>query len=98
MADAEAGVLPAVARIAELAADPNASRWARDCEWIPGTGYCRRRPCGEEDCVFRAQRAAEAGRVVCLRQARRPTQRPLSGRLVRHISVTTGGRVGAVEA
>jgi hypothetical protein len=96
MADSDAGPLPAIARIAALAADPDAPRWARDCAWIPDTGFCPERTC-QEDCMFRAQRMTEARRVVRLRQARRPTQRPLAGRPVRQIAVTTGGRAGAVE-
>jgi len=47
--------------------------------------------------MFRAQRMAEAGLVLRLRQARRPMQRPLAGRPVRQIAVTTGGRAGAAE-
>ena len=96
MAASDAGLLPAIARIAALAADPDAPRWARDCAWIPGTGFCPERTC-QEDCMFRAQRVAEAGRIGRLRQARRPTQRALTGRPVRQIAVTTGGRARAVE-
>ena len=58
------------ARAAALAARPAAPRWARLCGWVPGTGYCRSRDCGEA-CVFRAQRAAEAGRVTRWRRLRR---------------------------
>lgn len=55
---------------AALAARPDAARWARDCAWVPGTGYCPVRACGER-CVFRAQREAEAGRIVRARRRRR---------------------------
>ena len=62
-------------RIARLAARPEAARWARDCAWVPGTGYCRRRPCSAK-CVFREQRAAEAEQITDARRTRRPSQRP----------------------
>ena len=66
--------------IAELAADPEAARWARECAWVPGTGYCRNRPCGAA-CLFRAQRAAEARRILRCRRRRRPTQPGFAGRI-----------------
>jgi hypothetical protein len=56
--------------IAELAADPEAVRWARDCAWVPGTGYCRNRPCSGR-CLFRPQREAELRRLKQARQRRR---------------------------
>src|SRR5260370_5287264 len=87
MAEWYAGPLPAIARIAALAADPDAPRWARDCAWVPGTGFCPERTC-QADCMFRAQRVAEAGRVLRLRQARRPTQRPPAGPPVGQIAGT----------
>lgn len=55
---------------ADLAQEPEATRWARDCAWVPGTGYCRRRDCGH-DCLFRAQRAAEVQRLHRWRRLRR---------------------------
>ena len=62
-------------RIAEVAARAGAARWARECDWVPGTGFCRRHPCGAE-CVFREQRIAEAERVTEARRNRRPSQLP----------------------
>jgi hypothetical protein len=58
-------------RLAEL---PAASRWARLCGWVPGTGHCRNRTC-EEACVFRDQRLAEALRVSGWRRLRRMFRR-----------------------
>jgi hypothetical protein len=52
-----------------LAAHPDAVRWARDCKWVPGTGYCPQRPCSP-DCLFRMQREQEAQRIVQARQRR----------------------------
>jgi hypothetical protein len=66
---------PALTRIAQLAAKPDAVRWARDCAWVPGSGHCRNRPCSTE-CVFREQRTAEAEWVTSARRQRRPSQRP----------------------
>jgi hypothetical protein len=56
--------------IAEIAADPQALHWARECAWVPGTGHCRNRPCSGE-CVFRSQRVSEAARVIRSRRVRR---------------------------
>jgi hypothetical protein len=70
---------PLPARIAELAARPEAARWARECAWVPSTGYCRRQPCSLK-CVFRDQRTAEADRVAGERRKRRPSQLPGSYR------------------
>jgi hypothetical protein len=68
---------------AELAADPDASHWARNCAWVPGTGHCSNRPCSTA-CLFRAQRTAEAERVARSRRRRRLTHRRVpSDRLVR---------------
>jgi hypothetical protein len=64
----------APARIAEIAARAGAARWAHECAWVPGTGFCCRHPCGAE-CVFREQRIAEAARVCEVRRRRRPSQR-----------------------
>ena len=67
--------------LVELAADPEGPRWARDCGWVPGAGYCRGHPCAAQ-CVFRAQREAEAARVIRSRRRRRRVPRASSGRLV----------------
>jgi hypothetical protein len=64
-------IAPLPSPIAELAADPDVARWAQDCAWVPGTGYCRNRPCSLA-CLFRAQRMAEAGHVLSWRRKRRP--------------------------
>ena len=69
---------------AELAADPEAPRWARDCAWVPGTGHCRNRPCSIA-CLFRTQRKAEAEGVVHSRRQRRPSQQAFAERLVRRL-------------
>jgi hypothetical protein len=53
-----------------LAAEPGAPRWAELCAWVPGTGHCRDRDC-REDCIFRAQCAAEAARMARWRRLRR---------------------------
>jgi len=63
------------AHIVALAARPGAAFWARGCGWVPGTGFCRRRPCSAA-CVFRAQNTAEADRIAGTRRIRRPSQRP----------------------
>jgi hypothetical protein len=57
-------------RAAELAARPDAVRWAHDCAWVPGTGYCPASVCSR-DCAFRDQRDAEAERVLRGRRRRR---------------------------
>jgi hypothetical protein len=56
--------------IEQLAADPDAPRWARDCRWVPGTGYCRNRPC-RTGCLFRRQREDEARSLTEERRQRR---------------------------
>jgi hypothetical protein len=61
--------------IAKLAAEPDAAHWARVCAWVPGTGYCRNRDCGDA-CIFRAQREAEARNVRRWRRLRRMFTRP----------------------
>ena len=71
--DFERGCAPFASPIAELAADPQARRWARDCAWIPGTGHCSNRPCAMA-CLFRARRKAEAELVMRRRRKRRQTQ------------------------
>jgi hypothetical protein len=63
----------ASSRLAELAADPDAARWAHECAWLPGTGHCRHRRCGG-GCLFRPQRLAEAARITTSRQDRRSTR------------------------
>jgi len=76
-AESDAAPMPALlpARVLALAAHPGASIWARECGWVPGTGYCRRRPCSVA-CVFRDQIMAEADRIAGTRRIRRPSQRP----------------------
>lgn len=51
-----------------------ARRWAAECGWEPGTGYCRRlrTPECQVECTFRFLRAAEAEQVRRGRQRRRP--------------------------
>jgi hypothetical protein len=66
--------------IAEIIADPEAGRWARDCAWVPGTGHCRNRPCSAA-CLFRGQRTAELARVVRWRRERRSTQSGTAARI-----------------
>jgi hypothetical protein len=56
--------------LAELAVHPEALLWASLCAWVPGTGYCRNRPCSQE-CLFRDRRAAEAEQIVRARRRRR---------------------------
>jgi hypothetical protein len=81
VSDFDDALAPLPSPIAELVADPEAQRWARDCAWIPGTGHCRNRPCST-CCLFRAQRAAEARRILRWRRKRRPTHPDLAGRVV----------------
>jgi hypothetical protein len=64
---------------AELAAIPGAERWARECEWLPGTGHCRNRGC-VADCLFRPQREAEAAAIIRRRRRRRTVQHRLGER------------------
>jgi len=82
--DFDSGGAPAASPIAELAADPDAPRWARDCAWVPGTGHCRNRPCLSA-CLFRAPREAEAARVIEARRRRRPAQPSPVDRAVRQL-------------
>ncbi len=53
-----------------LAAEPEAARWAGLCAWVPGTGHCRNRDCSEA-CLFHAQRSADERRVRRWRRLRR---------------------------
>jgi hypothetical protein len=69
------GLSDSVTRAEDLAGEPAATRWARICAWVPGTGHCRNRDCGE-DCVFRSQREAEAARLLRWRRLRRMFARP----------------------
>jgi hypothetical protein len=80
--DFEGGLAPLASPIAELVADPQARRWARDCAWVPGTGHCRNRPCASA-CLFRAQRTAEAELVMRWRRRRRQTQETVPKRVAR---------------
>ena len=57
-------------KLAEIAAAPDAPRWASDCAWVPGSGHCRNRPCSLA-CLFRTQRDAEAARILQTRRRRR---------------------------
>ncbi len=82
--DSDRGLAPNLSRVAELAADPQAPRWARDCGWVPGTGHCRNRRCGTA-CLFHTQREAEAERVMRARRRRRPAQQAFAGRRVRRV-------------
>jgi len=59
--------------LAELAADPQAEHWARECGWVPGTGHCRKRACSGE-CLFRPQRHAEMASIIRRRRKRRAGQ------------------------
>ena len=56
--------------VAELVEEPYAVHWARACAWVPGTGYCRNRDCGNA-CIFRLQREVEARNVRRWRRLRR---------------------------
>jgi hypothetical protein len=82
--DFDSSLAPLPCLVAELAADPEAPRWARDCAWVPGTGHCRNRPCGTA-CLFRAQRKAEAEHVMRSRRRRRPAQEAFAERMVRRV-------------
>jgi hypothetical protein len=79
VADYDPNIATASSRLAELAADPDAVRWAQECGWLPGTGHCRDRRCSG-DCLFRPQRLAEAARVTSSRRHRRRTQLPWADR------------------
>ncbi|MBV9824831.1 MAG: hypothetical protein JO001_03990 [Alphaproteobacteria bacterium] len=67
------------AAITELLDDNDAERWARDCGWIPGSGYCRNRDCTGE-CPFGTQLAAERARVIRARLSRRRAREPAGSR------------------
>jgi len=67
------------AELAELAADPQAEHWARECAWVPGTGHCRKRPCSAE-CLFRPQRQAEMAGIIRRRRRRRASQHAVTSR------------------
>lgn len=54
----------------DLALEPDASYWARVCGWLPGTGYCRNRDCGDA-CVFHSRQDADARAVRHWRRLRR---------------------------
>ena len=66
----EPGPSPELITLIELAAHPDALRWAHECGWLPGTGHCRNRDCASE-CLFRTEREAEARRVIRARRRRR---------------------------
>ena len=70
MAASEADSAKHASRAKALAAHPEAAHWAKVCAWVPGTGYCRDRDCGEA-CLFHAQRQADAQRVRRWRRRRR---------------------------
>jgi hypothetical protein len=57
--------------------DSNEARfWAENCNWEPGTGYCRNQrslDCNTR-CTFRHLRTAEAEQIRRSRQQRRPTR------------------------
>lgn len=61
---------PDLVNLIELAAHPDALRWAHECGWAPGTGHCLTRDCASE-CLFRMQREAEARQIVRARRRRR---------------------------
>ena len=71
----EPGLSPELVKLIELAAHPDALRWAHECGWVPGTGHCRNRACASE-CLFREQRDAEARQVIRARRRRRKAQQP----------------------
>ena len=61
--------------IEDILSDANkARRWAAECSWEPGTGYCRKQRTAEcqNECTFRHLRASEADKVRRGRQQRRP--------------------------
>jgi hypothetical protein len=69
-------------RAADLAAAPDAARWARDCAWVPGSGHCRNRPCNNVG-PFREQRETEASRIEHARRQRRRDQRAFAEGIIR---------------
>lgn len=85
MNDFDRGLVPLSSHVADLASDPEGLHWARECGWVPGTGHCRNRPCGDR-CLFRAGRQTEAALVHRSRQLRRPAQRAFSGRTTRVVA------------
>jgi hypothetical protein len=56
--------------IDELAADPDAAHWAKDCRWVPGAGHCLSHPC-RAACLFRRRKEAEATALMRSRRERR---------------------------
>ncbi len=80
--DSDRDPVPRRSRIAEIAADPDAVRWALDCAWVPGTGHCQNRPCST-DCLFREQRVTEASRIEHARRQRRREQQAFAARITR---------------
>ena len=70
MADHEAGRPGLLSRVQEFAWQPDSTRWARACGWIPGSGHCRNRDCGAA-CLFRGQRDADSRKVRRWRRLRR---------------------------
>lgn len=73
MAAAEAGRPRLSARAQDLAAEPEAMRWAQACEWVPGTGHCRNRDCSHA-CLFHEQREAD---IQCIQRWRRLRRLPV---------------------
>jgi hypothetical protein len=67
--------------IDELAADPDAPRWAKDCRWVPGTGHCLSHPC-RAACLFRRRKEAEATALMRSRRERRWCHRRFVHRLL----------------
>lgn len=77
----------------EFASLPDALYWAEHCAWVPGSGHCSNRDCGEA-CVFLLQRLSELERLVVRRRARRVEHRRTDGRpcraIRRYLIVFTG--------
>jgi hypothetical protein len=80
--DSSGGRARRSSRAADLASEPDAARWARDCAWVPGSGHCRNRPCNDV-CPFRAHRETEASRIEHARRLRRRDQRAFAERIIR---------------
>jgi len=70
MAADEAGRPNLSVRAQDLAAEPEAMRWAQFCAWVPGTGHCRNHDCSDT-CLFQEQREADEQRVQRWRRLRR---------------------------
>lgn len=70
MTDVPTDIAERAARTWELAAAPDALRWAQICGWVPGTGHCTDRACAG-DCLFHPQREAEAWSISRDRRRRR---------------------------